>query len=71
LTAARRSGQVVIATGGSGGNITRSATTKKTQNQDISPPKGLDRSLHISFRLASFPGDRRSGAPSAVFAGRA
>ena len=50
LTAARRSGQVVIATGGSGGNITRSATTKKTQNQDLSPPKGLDRSLHINSR---------------------
>ena len=37
LTAARRSGRVAIATGGSGGNMTQSATTKKTQNQDRSP----------------------------------
>ena len=58
LTAARRSGQVVIATGGSGGNITRSATTKKTQNQDLSPPKGLDRSLHINSRSEPSPRGR-------------
>ena len=45
LTAARRSGEKRIATGGSGGNTTRSAGT---QNQNLGPPKGLDRSLHIS-----------------------
>ena len=35
LTAPRRSGQVAIATSGSGGNITRSAA--KTEDQDPSP----------------------------------
>jgi hypothetical protein len=47
LTAARRSGQLVIATGGSGGNMTQSRATK---NQSLGPLKRLDRSLHISFQ---------------------
>jgi hypothetical protein len=46
LTAARRSGQLVIATGGSGGNMTQSHGTK---NQNLGPLKRLDRSLHISL----------------------
>jgi hypothetical protein len=50
LTAARRSGERGIATGGSGGNTTRSAGT---QNQNLGPPKGLDRSLHINSPSAS------------------
>ena len=40
LTAARRSGQLVIATGGSGGNMTQSHGTK---NQHLGPQKGLTR----------------------------
>jgi len=40
LMAARRSGQLVIATGGSGGNMTQSHGTK---NQHLGPQKGLTR----------------------------
>ena len=54
LTAARRSGQAVIATGGSGGNMRRSSG--KTKNPDLQKPQpliGLDRSLHINTQIDS------------------
>jgi hypothetical protein len=52
LTAARRSGQVVIATGGSGGNMKRSSGHEKPQKPKPPPSKGVDRSLHISYLSA-------------------
>ena len=50
LTAARRSSQVLIATGGSGGNMTNPTLNTKNQNP---LHRSLTRSLHISFRMAS------------------
>ena len=51
LTAPRRSGQVAIATGGSGGNMRCQCAKNKKPNR---VPDPLTRSLHISFRLAPF-----------------
>ena len=45
LTAARRSGQMFIATGGSGGNMRRRCTNHEKPNL---APESLTRSLHIS-----------------------
>lgn len=55
LTAARRSGQVVIATGGSGGNMKRSSGHEKPQKPKPPPSKGVDRSLHISSPSNAIP----------------
>jgi len=46
LTAARRSGQAIIATGGSGGNMKSPCANTKNQNL---VPESLTRSLHISY----------------------
>src|ERR1051326_5092953 len=48
LTAARRSGQMAIATGGSGGNMRSLGAKDENQNP---VPESLTRSLHISFRM--------------------
>jgi len=48
LTAARRSGQAIIATGGSGGNMKSPCANTKNQNL---VPESLTRSLHISFQF--------------------
>ena len=50
LTAARRSGQMFIATGGSGGNMRRRCTNHEKPNL---APESLTRSLHISSPLAA------------------
>ena len=50
LTAARRSGQAIIATGGSGGNMKSPCANTKNQNL---VPESLTRSHHISSRRAS------------------
>ena len=49
LTAARRSGQAIIATGGSGGNMKSPCANTKNQNL---VPESLTRSLHISSLMA-------------------
>src|SRR5262249_40111126 len=49
LTAARRSGQITIATGGSGGNMRCRRAKHKKQNR---LPESLTGSLHISSRTA-------------------
>jgi hypothetical protein len=60
LTAARRSGQVVIATGGSGGNMKRSSGHDKPKKPKPPPSKRVDRSLHISSRTPSPCGRSRA-----------
>jgi len=49
LTAPRRSGESVIATGGSGGNMKRSSGHENPKKPKPPPSKRVDRSLHISF----------------------